>query len=220
MARRRVRTIPIGAVVLWLITGAAITVAVAWGCAAWSPLGGQPNLSDGTVNTWPMSVPADWPNAPAGQNREQSIGIVALDSPAAGEHLDSYWQTVWRAGWPMFALAGAANTVDRMEAGTISALPTPEFVAAIELPFSDWTVSEQRALPLMPMPIGFIVDTLFWGAIVAGAMAIFHWHRARRRIARDLCPRCGYALASALRCAECGHEMVRASAVPSAVQAS
>jgi hypothetical protein len=55
-----------------------------------------------------------------------------------------------------------------------------------------------------PEWLGLIADSVFWGAAVALLAQIPLRLRARARRRASLCPKCGYAMADAARCPECG----------------
>lgn len=74
--------------------------------------------------------------------------------------------------------------------------------------------SSNRILPLKPIWRGFLLNTLFWSATVFVASwvwkhAVTH-RRVRRRFAQHRCVvrRCGFPLAGAPRCPECGTEQL------------
>ncbi|MBM4112130.1 MAG: hydrogenase maturation nickel metallochaperone HypA [Phycisphaerae bacterium] len=209
MTRKRTRLISTGSVIAWLATGAVLTVAVAWGCALWSSPAASEVVFVEEDGAWLRGVPADWPVSPSFVKRQSARGFIQeFQHHPVGDgyfvrHFDQY---AWLAGWPMLALTGAANKVNDSAGGVFAAPGTLELVAAIEISFDPWMDRGNRVIPLLPIPIGFVVDTLFWGAIVAGATLLLRAFKRRCRIARGRCPGCGYELVGALRCPECGDQ--------------
>jgi len=208
MARKRTRLISIGSIVAWLAAGVVVTVAVAWGCALWSPLSEARGLRYEPGGSWRFSVPDPWIQIPIPRSEQRGHGLEITHQFSFNREGAWVNQAVWSAGWPAPSLVGWAN-VDEPE---FSGKPTPgwsktEWNAAIKLDDRTIVGDGFRALPLKPMPFGFIVDTLFWGAIVAGATILVRAFRRRRRIARGRCPNCNHKLAGAARCPECGLEL-------------
>ena len=71
-------------------------------------------------------------------------------------------------------------------------------------PVSNREIGELRLLPLRPIWTGFIINTLFYGAIVwiafAGPILLRRLLRARR----GLCRKCAYPIGTSAVCTECG----------------
>ena len=87
---------------------------------------------------------------------------------------------------------------------TITPLPL-EIKNGIQL-HSPGPRGEPRALPLRPIFPGFLIDTLFYGAIWFGLLFGFGAARRGLRKRRGLCPMCAYDLRGDLDtgCPECG----------------
>jgi hypothetical protein len=71
---------------------------------------------------------------------------------------------------------------------------------------SDPRLYEGRHLPLVPIPLGFAVNTLVYAAPMLAVFVALPMVRARRRRTRGLCPSCGYdrsSVASDAPCPEC-----------------
>lgn len=95
-------------------------------------------------------------------------------------------------GWPLRCLHGARR--GRVDDHTLANV---------------WLMGEQSAanlaLPLRPLPIGFAINTVFYGALWFGIIACPGFVRRRIRQRRDGCPSCGYDLrGSDGACPECG----------------
>lgn len=115
-------------------------------------------------------------------------------------------------GLPFLAMYGA----DGIREGPNNT-PIKESIWSIRLPWMmevDWWGRIHRILPLKPIWSGFILNTIFW----AGVVAFGRWAwvcavrrpRIRRRFAQHRCvvQRCGFPLANAPRCPECGAEQL------------
>ncbi len=73
-------------------------------------------------------------------------------------------------------------------------------------------IPPKHIYPLVPLPLGFALNTLFYAVLLYLPFATFITLRRRRRIRRNLCPSCGYSLAGAvptnnsITCPECGKQ--------------
>lgn len=67
-------------------------------------------------------------------------------------------------------------------------------------------VTAQVVIPLRVLWLGFLVNVAFWGLVSAAVANAFSAIRRRLRIAKNLCPQCGYDIRGAAsdRCSECG----------------
>jgi hypothetical protein len=99
--------------------------------------------------------------------------------------------SVYSAGLPMRCLHGADFH---------DAWPEPVTIGL-------WKLDDlgERVLCYRPLWLGLAADTVFWGALWLGALAIPGAVSRRRRRARGLCPACGYDLRGdfAPGCPEC-----------------
>jgi len=66
-----------------------------------------------------------------------------------------------------------------------------------------------RRIPLIPMPLGFAVNSLFYAVLLVPAGRATRRLNRSRRLARGLCPRCTYAVADLPTCPECGETIRR-----------
>lgn len=62
-------------------------------------------------------------------------------------------------------------------------------------------------LPLIPIWSGFLMNTLFYGAIAWMMFAAPRAARRRMRVKRSQCPACGYPVGTSPVCTECGEEL-------------
>jgi len=178
---------------LFLIAGAIINVAVAWGCS----FSAQTLCADLVNNlTTPNEWRTHWKHAPTNYGQTGRFGttcrvwMTTSDDPHAVLH-------VFTSGWPCRALGsivtheGSSNTKSRVQ--------------RIEL---DWRLTGFRdsALPIRPIWPGFAINTIFYAAIVWFLFFAPGAIRRRVRRKRGQCAACGYSLrgASGDVCPECG----------------
>ncbi len=201
-------------VVTFLLLGAVLNVAVAWGCALWGPMvssgppGGDlfPKLAPGT--SWPRPVPAEWPSPSYGSwgiGLFMSTGTFGGHNPkdqavSEGRPRD-YGLSVFRYGVPFRAL----------ECQYLSRIYEPyartdTLMAAVRSPDLISSSRSFGVIPLRPIWPGFAINTLFYTAIlwplICGPFAL----RRHPRRKRGLCVTCGYDLRGNLShgCPECG----------------
>jgi len=110
-------------------------------------------------------------------------------------------------GWPLPALWCSLDAA-AIDAGN----PARPVVGGFRLSRNGTTSGEFRALPLMPIWRGLLVDTAAFAVACAVALAGFRLIRALLRRLRNRCPRCAYMLGPAFTagCPECGWNKPRA----------
>jgi hypothetical protein len=139
----------------------------------------------------------------------QSASSVVLDDsePALLEPRDRPFNGevyLVKTGWPLGAL--------RLELAHSAGITTcaPGIRGGIRIPFGD------RLFPIAPFWPGFLLNTLFYAALIAAPRPAFFWLRSRRRLRRGLCSRCAYDLRglASPACPECGHPRPGATTLP------
>ena len=209
-------------ILLSLLGGSVVTVGVAWWAARW------PSYADGTVR---VLAPH---GARSGPTDEYTTFFLLLDDPPCtlierlnfagepkvqGEHVDSLptWIPGSSAeslnvnqaaafGWPLRALSCWT---------TNEGIP-PDFERGIWLDkahieffrdpnsFTMLGVRAEQYLPLRPIFTGFLLDILFYAALLylfaCVPVLVIRWRRHRR----GRCPACGYPLGESDVCTECG----------------
>jgi hypothetical protein len=195
--KRRLLTI-----LIFLLAGALLNVAVAWGLAMFLPLqGGHFHIGwvvPTTEPVWDLHV-----ESRQGALHIKSTAVMYRDS--GPEHHLPAWSRASKApaeadldsppvneqarGWPLLAL----YCWDYHHA---------EYENAIMLTWPNRPT--RRPLPLMPIVPGFVVNTLFYAAVLW--LAILGPFALRRfvRVKRGLCPKCAYPMGEAAVCTECG----------------
>jgi len=213
--RRRLIT-----VVVFLLLGAIVNVAVAWGCAVLV----DPEATDRIDRGVNISGKAHWEvfrNRSFGTERVTSILFlheIAAGKATADDILPKWCRSeavaareemlpfppstgpIFQArGWPFVAISQrfVRSQSDHSISNSID-LGLPDFAGNSRSP---------RLLPLGPIWPGFAIDTVFYAAILWLLFAAPFALRRRRRIKRGLCPKCAYDLRGskeATACPECG----------------
>lgn len=253
-------------ILLFLVFGAIVNVAVAWGCAFWvdaMPRGSMERAQRGASHRqqprWDVlvveraastfvfagSVRVSPPNPlrPGASQEEMDRYLEekrryeANESPGSWSEPASHVVTVpyWsRAahrptaeevdrvrysedarGWPMRSLLSrkdAARTDPRASwapAGSTCAIDLGDAQGPLGLP---------RVLPLRPIALGFIINTLLYAAALLLVFVVCAYTRRLMRIRRGRCRKCGYDLRGDLErgCPECGWGREAVSGAPGA----
>ncbi len=171
-------------VVVFLLLGAVLNVAVAWGCASWSTMYMRERTKDESLA--------------AGVGLTMRQDITTLEpNPDLGFELHPYsypyilHRTEFRAGYPF-----------RSCRGEVGADSTPS--GAIDLAhLVPWT-KPGRVIPYHPIWSGFTSNTLSYGAILWLLIRGPYVLRRYVRVRRHLCPVCGYPVGVSAVCTECG----------------
>lgn len=219
-------------VAVFLLAGAVVNVAVAWGCAAWM----DPHLQKaderfggswvgGSSLSWII-----WEHRTTGAvriisrwHKAQVVGIdrmfrdgllvpawapfVEPDSEAPPKAFH-FWVATAR-GWPMCSVAGAVHVTRRP--GQNGLATDADVLWAIALDEGDvadirkhWKL---RLLPFRPLAVGFTVNTIFYATIlwllISGPFVVRRFIRVRR----GLCPACAYPIGQSDACSECGKDL-------------
>jgi hypothetical protein len=216
-------------ILIFLLAGAVVNVAVAWGCALGSK---SLDLAPGTERYNPISdderqrfIKLGWqPLEPGGRTTDArllgadfvSFGFVSHwveereDWSEGGRHGYRHWSVFNQdsAGWPLLTMNG-----ERWEASPPTApWGSPElwvYRAAVLVPQHDGlpNLPWDRLLPLRPIWPGFAINTIFYAAIlwllIPGPFVFRRYIRRRR----GLCPWCAYPMGEAEVCTECGRPL-------------
>ena len=187
--------------VIFLLAGAVVNVAVAWGCSVWSCYTGAAASSE-PATEWPRPVPNDWPT-PHDKMRNNGFGVerflVSWENARTPSDATQRWYCniqVTQAGWPLRTLEGMQwldgrlFRIDERHSWSID--------------FETWSIEHWwNFLPLKPMWPGFAVNTLFYAALLWLQFAMRRWNRVQR----GLCPKCAYPMGESEVCSECGREL-------------
>ncbi len=213
-------------IAICLLLGAAVNVAVAWGCAGWldTPGGSRFFASPSRGDPWPCAVPADWPRRAEFGMAEKGLGqtvVVRWTYAARGQRDASVHSRLY--GWPLRSLS--VHTLYRAFAtSTVHAVPSPwhdrcthcgvalldsSRCASCNLVNVVRIGAHHRPVPIGVILPGFALNTLFYAAIlwllIAGPFGL----RRLLRVRRGLCPKCAYPMGESAVCSECGRELPR-----------
>ncbi len=188
---------PLLIIAICLLLGAVVNVAVAWGCAVWSPVDITPGSSESELVKWPGPVPEGWPPLDWWQ-RESGFGVDIDYLAAVDMSIGAYAKAIYDRGWPYRSLRAEWKGV------LTSTVNVGEWRGGLNLPWR--RPGDELPLPLKPLWPGFAINTIFYAAIlwllIPGPCALRRLVRRRR----GLCPACGYDLGHAEHdtCPECG----------------
>ncbi|HWB18891.1 MAG TPA: hypothetical protein VG711_01210 [Phycisphaerales bacterium] len=204
MKSRAVRGLVVRAAVL-LAAGAVVNVAVAWGCAWWSLTHyaeleygrddeERKRMLDEALSRGFRCVVFD------GAQGSLAFGI---DSGQGYQKLHVFPYSLYRytgyhefsAGYPCKALEGYwMRSTDQDPWEQVGGI-------AVTRPMDN---GDRRLIPYTPMWPGFLVNSLFYGAIVWGIFAATFTMRRMIRRKQNLCSHCGYPIGVSDVCTECG----------------
>jgi hypothetical protein len=185
---------------LFLLAGAIIDVAVAWGSALWS------TNSYGTKGFQTRVLQLDDlhrfdPDAMqllGSSSRIAAVGSLPSSRCAVLEQIfavnidrHSFVSITMDVGWPCHGLAGESWEISY---GSNS----------LGVRHSNFITVCKRRFPVRPLWPGFAINTIFYAAILWMMFALPIAVRRRRRIKRGLCAACGYPIGSRPTCSECG----------------
>ena len=220
--------------VVFLLLGAVVNVGVAWGCAARSqPFESIEMIASGSRVQWTAMSPgvrdtlfldlSGYQFTVANPHRYLTGPIVSTRDPQdtqfyglnlgtidPGSPVSDRKPTQWsgarrlRAGWPTLSLTGEA---------LLDSDPWLRLASR-----GLWTVGlgpdsrEQIHLPVSPIFLGFLINTLFYGVILWLLWSAPFATRRRIRKRRGRCVKCGYDLTGAghVVCPECGKTLTPA----------
>ena len=207
-------------VLLLLVGGAILNVAVAWGCACWSPLTMAlfAPLTEPEPWHWRSNTPEDWPAAPNYVGRDESFGV----SERYTEWVDARpgWladqpaqEWVLSSGWPFRSMFIERHRIlPREPCYGLWKVSVSQWTWDDGWPIPAWMPGSERGqlgvsgLPLKPIWPGFAINTVFYAGVLWLLFAAPFALRRRRRIKRGLCPKCAYDLRGCTgdACPECG----------------
>lgn len=240
--RRRLLTAAV-----FLLVGAVVNMAVAWGCAAWVNVVAQEYNESaevrGSEEVWGARV---WRRAGAELCTSSRVaragsprtGLTEIPQQAAAIHprdilpnrsfltvptksflsgaTNHDHKGVSSRGWPLLSMSCEYDfNPTRLPSfpcrrgfppGSMIRVSSGSSTGAIEPSWKHgpYLSGLPRALPLRPIPGGFAVNTVFYGAtlwlMICGLFALRRFIRVRR----GLCAACGYPMGESAVCSECG----------------
>ncbi len=192
-------------IAVFLLLGAVVNVAVAWGCAVWAPPAPGVDTSQRLANGshWPRRVPDAWPLPRFGGTAHSFGSTVIIMGGNAGRGSDLYWQGLFQFGQPCRSLEMEIDDVIRSP----NAKRTTTWISAggpMPSALRPRNRVTQFRIPLRPLWAGFAINTIFYAALlwvlIPGAFALRRFLRLRR----GLCPKCAYPMGGSSVCTECG----------------
>lgn len=124
----------------------------------------------------------------------------AANEPPSTEPLDTWaGHAEDGRGWPFICLASTIDATISTRGWTYGRVSW-----GMRLPSTQGPDLMPRSLPLRPIWIGLLADTVFYGLLI---LLIFHairLSRRRHRTRQGRCARCGYPAGPSPRCPECG----------------
>ena len=207
-------------VVVFLLLGAIVNVAVAWGCSrgnVWPPKQNLTNYDTSTM--WSRVAQSHWPVSPRGLDRRQRFGC-RFDETASAQSLMLPDGRLERrmflaqevcAGWPALALSGNYGARVNEKKTTTQSADHESIQRGFILVTRGvgWlNVDPGQAFPIRPIWPGFVVNTIFYALVLWGILAVVtgvpQRYLRHRRIKRGLCPACAYPIGTSEVCTECG----------------
>ena len=227
---------PLLIIVIFLLLGAVVNVAVAWGCAVWM----NPRLCDarqrvgvdgegeGYVRwiiferdtTGALSVISNWRDIGMGGSgyggfhNGSARPLVPAWAPFASPDHESpshayHYCVATARGWPYLSLAGGLHL--EMRNRGLPLIPHVDMFWAIALDEDRVDDPNEhldlRLLPFRPLLGGFALNTIFYAAILWLLIPGPFAFRRFLRLRRGLCPRCAYPIGASAACTECGREL-------------
>lgn len=166
----------------------------------------QISESQGQATHWPLgTVPIDWPKleelTDAIQDEFAGVGCreVAVWGPHHGQHV---LMRVVDTGFPFAAMRSAFAC--RIAGREVPPNEIARPLAGLVIESADSDPTRNIVVPLVPRWPGFLLDTLFWGAISFSIAGVLARSRRYKRLSKALCPRCKYPIGPVPTCAECG----------------
>ena len=180
---------------VFLLLGAIVNVAVAWGHAYFLPVNtslarsevlyfsGGPHWEVDVIHrrggVMVISRAFDGESRTPGASDAAPSWSISSSPPAPADCAAQRQVTEHAYGWPMLCLFSRTNSF------------------------------REPLLPLMPIPAGMILNSVVFALVVGTVYATVNQMelRARRRIKRGLCPKCAYPVGTNAVCTECGQAL-------------
>ncbi len=189
-------------ILIFLLTGAMVNVAVAWGCACFAPDTQMSERISGSVDSRVNSLVDDVDLVLWTAKERSGCGYDILETTAR-PLVESGWVhpsvevITGEAGLPLRSVYGHWIARGQFAPRRVYALSAPDALAGDVLSF----------LPYHPTWPGFAVNTIFYAAIlwllIPGPFVLRRFIRLRR----GLCPKCAYPMGESSVCTECGCEL-------------
>lgn len=199
-----------------LLIGPVATLLVAWGAALWSPTRLVNTAFPRVQGHSPPQLGESWTWSGLEFARGWGVQAIHWSAEPSVERPERAFATEVRAGWPHKAIqgfllySGVVQNADEKWLLCDSSMLSRLHAYRHEVNFSPYRPSRRASLlPLRPMWVGFVTNSLFYSLILFGVwcvpLALNRLRRWRRRMT-GRCEFCGYDMSGtcALRCSECG----------------
>ena len=197
-------------IVVFLLAGAVVNVAVAWGCAWWPRDAGWWGES---VDQDPSPIDITWWNKHVFplygtellhlfETRDLGVDWRILRGPYFALRAECAIHV--SSGWPARSMSG-----ETWEAWVFGQRQPSESSnrLAMFVGVGEWP----GLMPLRPVWPGFAINTAFYAAIlwliIPGPFALRRLIRRQIRRRRGLCPKCAYPMGESAVCSECGNKL-------------
>jgi hypothetical protein len=217
-----------------LILGAAVNVGIAW----WIAVATRPpirwHVPTGSVSyngPWIGRVPSDWPGFVATAPGEKcvsfgsatdhfALGYTKREIRASGSY-GIYSMDVHDVGWPLRSLRRVEQDVYLNHVTLRGGGPCPQVKWWGGVTMMGWADKSRQGpgfndsvvFPLIPLPLGFVVNTAVYSAMCLLLVAIAGAGRTRLRVRRGECGACRYPVGGLRTCPECGTSCPQSGAV-------
>ena len=199
-----------------LLLGVVVNVAVAWGCALWATPSSRENGGFQVAGVpWTyLRMRGFGVDRIRLRNYAQSWPVGKLPDgvpePRFGPEI-AVEQAYVSAGWPWQALRTQAvveqPVTERRRLFFEPGYPEVSWDFGFVLPGDPGPPVAAKVLPLRPMLLGFVADTLLYAALlwllIPGPFVLRRFLRVRR----GLCPKCAYPIGESSVCTECACEL-------------
>ena len=185
-------------IIIFCLLGAIVNIAVAWGCAMWSPILSTDRDNDaaqlielgiGYTQQSELQFAPQWMIA-----GETSDGQFTFEYNPAADGPPTVVPERTSCGWPLRSLVGSIRRSD-----DDSSVPD-----SVVIPGRFRFLGARSRLPSQIMWREFLFNTLFYALLLWIAFAAPFTLRRRLRLRRGHCPRCNYPFGVSPTCTECG----------------
>lgn len=176
-------------IALSLLTGVLTTIIIAWYCALF------------------VSQPRQLLEYPSWMTPLLGPFVQADPSIFDGEVEARDWQAIDGFGWPLVALRSDFTIRHDLKPDHFGYLLSDfRLSGGVLLQRSGSSYCVFRAIPLIPHPLGFTVNSLIAIVLITSIVQIYRYHHDRRCRAQNTCRTCGYSLRGSRGdlCTECG----------------
>ncbi len=217
-------------IVLVLFAGIALNVAVAWACAHWGSgfpraikpttqaVSTVPSEANKHIND-PEYLKAFGVGRKTGQEKDTLRSLLRTRVEYVRWHNDRYLYSrsyiESEFGLPFRSLYVAELSTWNMAAfpedatWRASGLAGGLILTSRDRDFDRLFGYDPPGYPVLPLPWGFLANTLIYAALVYALLAFATRiiRRDVRRLRRGLCPKCAYPMGSSTVCTECGRPL-------------